>query len=207
MAAAELFFIYDSHCPWSYATTPLVNAVNQSLPEVTLNLWHCAYFSDADSNNIITKQQIAQVKDLSMVNFSPDYMSILSQRKDSTLCANLMTWAAEKTPQQALELLNALQTEHFSKGNELSDQDNLNDIVDKFKLSVPTKVFNKAKLTTDAAAQVHEIYALQEIIGTQAIPALLLAIDDDLILLNHNLYLQNPNDIIEAIKLELNRYA
>jgi len=205
--AAELFFIYDSHCPWSYAATPLVNAVHQSLPEVTLNLWHCAYFSDADSNNGITKQQIVQVKELSMVNFSPDYMKILSKGKDSTLCANLMTWAAEKTPQQALALLNTLQTEHFSKGNELNEQANLNDIIDEFKLSVPAKVFNKTKLTSDAAAQVHEIYALQEIIGTQAIPALLLAINDDLILLNHNLYLQDPNTIIDAIKLELNKYA
>jgi putative protein-disulfide isomerase len=205
--AAELFFIYDSHCPWSYATTPLVNAVNNSLPEVVLNLWHCAYFSDADDNNVITKQQIAQVKDLSSVNFSLEYMSKVSHGKDSTLCANLMTWAAEKTPQQALALLNALQAEHFSKGNELSEQANLNDIVDEFKLSVPAKIFNKTKLSSDAAAQVHEIYALQEIIGTQAIPALLLAIDDDLILLNHNLYLEEPDAIIDAIKLELNKYA
>ncbi len=205
--AAELFFIYDSHCPWSYATTPLVNAVNKKLPEVALNLWHCAYFSDADDNNVMTKQQIAQVKELSSVNFSPDYMANLSQGKDSTLCANLMTWATEKTPQQALALLNALQAAHFSKGNELSEQVDLNDIVDEFKLSVPAKVFNKAKLTTDAGAQVHEIYALQEIIGTQAIPALLLAINDDLILLNHNLYLQDSKAIIDAIKLELNKYS
>jgi putative protein-disulfide isomerase len=205
--AAELFFIYDSHCPWSYATTPLVNAVNNSLPEIVLNLWHCAYFSDADDNSIITKQQIAQVKDLSSVNFSPEYMSKVSHGKDSTLCANLMTWAAEKTPQQALVLLNALQAEHFSKGNELNEQDNLNDTVDEFKLSVPAKIFNKTKLSSDAAAQVDEIYALQEIIGTQAIPALLLAIDDDLILLNHNLYLEKPDTIIEAIKIELNKYV
>jgi len=205
--AAELFFIYDSHCPWSYAATPLVNAVNQALPEVSLNLWHCAYFSDADGENIITKQQIAQVKELSSVNFSPDYMSKLAQGKDSTLCANLMTWAVGKTPQQALGLLNALQTAHFSAGNDLSEQADLSDIIDEFKLSVPAKVINKTKLTTDAAAQVHEIYALQDIIGTQAIPALLLAIDDELILLNHNFYLEDPNAIIDAIKLELNKYS
>ncbi|TMM44900.1 DsbA family protein [Colwellia ponticola] len=205
--AAELFFIYDSHCPWSYAATPLINAVHQSLPEVALNLWHCAYFSDADNNNGITKQQIAQVKELSTVNFSPDYMTMLSAGKDSTLCANLMTWAAEKTPQQALALLNALQAEHFSKGKALSEQTDLETIVDDFKLSVPAKVFNKSKLTNDAMAQVHEIYALQDIIGTQAIPALLLAIDDDLILLNHNLYLQEPNTIIEAIQVELDKYV
>jgi putative protein-disulfide isomerase len=204
--AAELFFIYDSHCPWSYATTPLVNAVNQSLPEVALNLWHCAYFSDADGENTITKQQITQVKELSSVNFSPEYMGKLSHGKDSTLSANLMTWAVGKTPEQALRLLNTLQAAHFSAGNDLSEQADLENIIEEFKLSVPAKVFNKTKLTTDAAAQVHEIYALQEIIGTQAIPALLLAIDDELILLNHNFYLQEPNAIIDAIKLELNNH-
>ncbi len=205
--AAELFFIYDSHCPWSYATTPLVNAVNQSLPEVSLNLWHCAYFSDADGENTITKQQIVQVKELSSVSFSPDYMAKLSLGKDSTLCANLMTWAVGKTPELALQLLNALQAAHFSAGNALSEQAELEGIIEEFKLSVPAKVFNKTKLTTDAAAQVHEISALQEIIGTQAIPALLLAIDDNLILLNHNFYLQEPDAIIDAIKLELNNHG
>ena len=205
--AAELFFIYDSHCPWSYAATPLVNAINQSLPEVNLNLWHCAYFSDADADSAITKQQLAEVKALSSVNFSPAYISKLSRGRDSTLCANLMTWAANKTSQQALSLLNSLQTAHFNEGNELTSQADLEDIVNEFKLSVPAKIFNKTKLTTDAAAQVHEIYALQDIIGTQAIPALLLAIDDDLILLNHNIYLQDPAEVIDAIKLELNRYA
>ena len=205
--AAELFFIYDSHCPWSYATTPLVNAVNKSLPEVALNLWHCAYFSDADGENIITKKQISQVKDLSTVNFSPDYMGKLAQGKDSTMCANLMTWASGKTPQQALALLNALQVAHFSNGNEINEQSDLTDIVDEFKLSIPAKVFNKTKLTADAEAQVHEIYALQEIIATQAIPALLLAINDELILLDHSLYLKNPDAFIDAIKLELTKHG
>ena len=205
--SAEIFFIYDSHCPWSYAVTPLVNAVNQSLPEVTLNLWHCAYFSDSDGDNIIAKQQIAQVKELSTVNFSPEYMKGLSQGKDSTLCANLMTWAASKTPQQALALLNTLQTAHFSKGNELSKQTDLSEIVDEFKLSVPEKVLKKITLTSDAEAQVHEIYALQEIIETQAIPAILLAINDELVLMNHNLYLQDPDAFVDAIKLELNNHS
>ncbi|GAW96343.1 MULTISPECIES: DsbA family protein [Colwellia] len=205
--SAELFFIYDSHCPWSYAATPLVNAVKQSLPQVSLNLWHCAYFSDADGENVITKQQIAQVKELSSVSFSPDYMKNLSQGRDSTLCANLMTWATNKTSQQALSLLNALQAAHFGAGKQLSEQADFTNIVNEFKLSVPAKVFNNSKLTNDAVAQVHEIYALQEIITTKAIPALLLAINDELILLNHNLYLQNPDDFIDAIKLELNKHS
>lgn len=204
--AAELFFIYDTHCPWSYATAPLVNAVNQALPEITLNLWHCAYFSDADGDNVMSKQQIAQVKDLSMANFSPEYMKGLAKAKDSTLCANLMTWAANKTPQQALGLLNALQNAHFTHGNPLTEQNELTDILDEFKLSVPAKVFNKTKLTSDAEAQVHEIYALQDIIETQAIPAILLAVNDELILLNHSLYLQDVNAFLEAVKLELNKH-
>jgi protein-disulfide isomerase-like protein with CxxC motif len=205
--SAELFFIYDSHCPWSYATTPLVNAVNQSLPEIAINLWHCGYFSDADGNSVITKQQLIQVKELSTATFSPAYTSKLSEAKDSTLCANLMTWASNKTPEQALKLLNQLQAAHFGAGNDLNNQDDVANIVSELKLSPPAKVFNKAKLSNDAEAQIHEIYALQEIMGTQAIPALLLAVNDELILLDHSLYLLNPDAIVEAITLELNKHS
>lgn len=205
--SAELFFIYDSHCPWSYAATPLVNAINQALPQVHINLWHSAYFSDADGENIVTKQQITQVKELSSVSFSPNYMNKLAQGKDSTLCANLMTWATSKTSQQALALLNSLQAAHFTDGNGFSEQEDFSKIVEEFKLSAPAKVFNKTKLTNDAEAQVHEIYALQEIIATQAIPALLLAVNDELILLSHNLYLQNPDEFIDAVKLELTKHS
>jgi protein-disulfide isomerase-like protein with CxxC motif len=205
--AAELFFIYDTHCPWSYATTPLVNAVNQSLPDITINLWHCGYFSDGDGNTVTTKQQLVQVKELSTVNFSPAYVDKLSLGKDSTLCTNLMTWAANKSPQKALELLNSLQTAHFGQGNELTKQEELATIVSDLKLSPPAKVFNSSKLSADAEAQIHEIYALQDIIETQAIPALLLAINDELILLNHNLYIGNPEAIVEAINLELTKHT
>lgn len=205
--AAELFFIYDTHCPWSYATSPLVNAVNKSLPNIPIHLWHCAYFSDADNESLITKQQLAQVKDLSAVQFSPAYISTLGQGKDSTLSANLMAWAINKTPHQALALLNILQAAHFGEGNELSSEYDLSTIVDDLKLSPPAKVFNKKKLSGDAEAQVHEIYALQEIIETEAIPALLLAIDNELILLNHHLYLSNPDAIVDAITIELTNYA
>ena len=200
---AELFFIYDSHCPWSYAATPLVNAVSKYIPELPINLWHCAYFSDADNDNVISKQQIKQVRALSAVNFSPTYIENLTVIKDSTLCANLMTWAAVKTPTQALSLLNTLQSAHFGGGNTLSSEEALMDIITEYKLSIPAKVFNQKKLTTDAAAQVHEVYALQEIIETQAIPALLLAINDDLILLDHSVYLQNTANFIDAINSEL----
>ncbi len=201
--AAELFFIYDTHCPWSYATTPLVNKVKQSLPKVSVNLWHCGYFSDADGK--VNKEQLKQVNELSTVSFSPAYLNNIDSNKDSTLCANLMTWAANKTPQQALTLLNTLQTAHFTDGNELTSTEELTAIINKLKLSPPSKVLNNTKLTNDAETQIHEVYALQEIIKTQAIPALLLAINNDLILLNHNLYLSNPDAIVEAIQLELNK--
>jgi protein-disulfide isomerase-like protein with CxxC motif len=201
--SAELFFIYDSHCPWSYATTPLVNAVSKLLPELPINLWHCAYFSDADNDNVISKQHIKQVRALSAVNFSSEYLENLTAIKDSTLCANLMTWASVKTPTQALSLLNSLQSSHFGNGNALNSEEALKDIITEYKLSIPTKVFNQKKLTTDAAAQVHEVYALQDIIETQAIPALLLAVNDNLILLDHSLYLQNTAKFIDAINAEL----
>jgi len=53
---------------------------------------------------------------------------------------------------------------------------------------------------------VHEVFALQDIIATKAIPALLLAIDDNLILLNHNFYLNEPEAIVEAIKIEIQQH-
>jgi protein-disulfide isomerase-like protein with CxxC motif len=202
---AELFFIYDSHCPWSYATTPLVSAFKTSFPDITINLWHCAYFSDAESNSIITQQQIKQVKAQSNVNFSPKYIEKIAVIKDSTLCANLMTWANAKAPGQALALLNSIQSAHFGEGNALNSEEALKDIIAEHKLSTPAKVFNAKKLTSDAAAQVHEVYALQEIIETQAIPALLLAINDNLILLDHSLYLQNSEGFIDAINTELTK--
>jgi hypothetical protein len=49
------------------------------------------------------------------------------------------------------------------------------------------------------------VYALQEIIETQAIPALLLAINNNLILLDHSLYLQNSEGFIDAINTELTK--
>jgi putative protein-disulfide isomerase len=204
---AELFFIYDSHCPWSYATTPLVNELQKHVPDMPIHLWHCAYFSDADSDNMISRQQIKQVKAMSTVNFSPKYLDKLETVKDSTLCANVMTWAANKIPGQALNLLNSLQSAHFEGGNALNTEQALSHIVADFKLSIPIKVYNNKKLTTDAAAQVHEVYALQEIIETQAIPALLLAIDNDLILLDHSLYLQSPSELIDVINDKLTTKA
>jgi protein-disulfide isomerase-like protein with CxxC motif len=202
--STELFFLYDTHCPWSYVTTPLVDAIHNALPEVEINLWHCAHFCGEDESRI-TKKQIAEVKSLADIFYSPNYLDKLSQAKDSTLCANLMTWAANKTPKQALTLLKALQNSHFVEANELTHEQDVAKIIEELKLSPPSKVLKSDKLTSDAEAQVHEIFALQEIIATEAIPALLLAIDDQLILLNHNFYLDEPSAIVEAVKLEIEK--
>lgn len=201
--AAEIFFIYDSHCPWSYAATRLLNEINNAMPQITLNLWHNAYY-DGDSS--IKAAQINDIEKLANIKFSSAYRKNLTTPKDSTLAANLLAWAEAKTPQQALSLLNAMQDAHFQQGNELIDASSVEEITQSLKLSPPTKAFKSDKLTKDAEALVHEIFALQEIIATEAIPALLLAIDDELILLNHNFYLQEPKAIIEAINLELNKH-
>jgi protein-disulfide isomerase-like protein with CxxC motif len=204
--STELFFLYDTHCPWSYVATPLVEAIHKSLPEVDINLWHCAHFCGEEESKI-TKKQIAEVKSLADISYSPNYIDKLSQPKDSTLSANLMTWAANKTPKQALALLKLLQKSHFEEANELTHEQDVADIIAELKLSPPSKVLKSEKLTSDAEAQVHEIFALQEIIATEAIPALLLAIDDQLILLNHNFYLDEPSAIVEAVKLEIENSA
>ncbi len=198
----ELYFLYDTHCPWSYAATRLVNEIQKAYPQIEIHLWHNAYY---DGDVSIKPHNISEVTDLSGVQFDKSYLDSLSTNKDSTLAANLMTWAQYKSPHHALPLLNALQEAHFQQGNPLESEADLADIISELKLSPPAKVFKSNKLSKDAEALVHEIFALQEIINTQAIPALLLAIDDDLILLNHNFYLKEPKAIIEAIELELKR--
>lgn len=203
--ASELFFIYDTHCPWSYVTTPLVKAIQQAFPEININLWHSAYFSSTEESRVTIKQ-LNDITHLTGINFSESYLAKKEEKKDSILSANLMTWASNKTPLLAIDLLTALQQAHFEQGNELTTQSDVNEIISQLKLSPPAKVLKADKLSNDAQAQIEEVFALQEIIQTEAIPALLLAIDNDLILLNHHLYLEDPQAIVEAVELELNKY-
>jgi protein-disulfide isomerase-like protein with CxxC motif len=204
---AQLFFLYDSHCPWSYVATKLVNEINNAFPDITLNLWHAAYFDG--KNNAITQSktnEIKEVEKLADIQFSNNYQELLKQNKNSILAANLMVWAEHKTPNLALPLLNALQKAHFEQGNKLETQEELEKIISELKLSPPAKVFKSDKLSKDVLMQLEEIYSLQEIINTEAIPALLLAVEDQLILLNHNFYLAQPNAIVEAVQIELNKF-
>lgn len=203
--SAQLFFLYDNHCPWSYVVTPLVNEIIDAFPDIELHLLHAAYFDGNNDANIANKKaEIAQVEKLANINFSNDFKEILDHNINSTLSANLMTWAQQKTPDLALSLLNALQKAYFEQGNQLANPADFDDIIATLKMSPPAKIF-KDKLSKDTLMQLEEIFSLQEIINTEAIPALLLAIDDKLILLNHNFYLTEPKAIIDAVQLELNK--
>ncbi len=205
--SAQLFFLYDNHCPWSYVVTPLINEITEAFPDIELHLWHTAYFDGRNDSNINSKNAILdEVEDLANINFSSNYQDILDHSTNSTLSANLMTWAQHKTPKLALALLNALQQAHFEQGNKLAKQSDFDDIIATLKISPPAKIF-KDKLVNDVLVQLEEIFSLQEIINTEAIPALLLAIDDELILLNHNFYLTEPKAIIDAIQLEFNKHT
>jgi len=197
---AELFFIYDSHCPWSYATTPLVNCIAKAFPEMPLNLRHSARY---EGDELIEQHTVNSVINDSNVEFSDNYIKQLAQEKDSTVSANIMAWAQAKVPHLSLPLLNAIQNSHFQQGLALTCESDFSEIISEFKISPPNKVFNNNKLTKDAENIIHDTFEFQELINTSAIPALLIAVEDNLILLNHNLYLKNPEAIVEAIQLEL----
>lgn len=205
--SAQLFFLFDSHCPWSYVATKLVNEINKAFPDITLNLWHTAFFDGKGNESAkVRANELNEVEKLADMKFSTNYKELVNQSQNSILSANLMTWAQNKTAHLALPLLNALQKAHFEQANALVSQIDLDDIISELKLSPPAKVFKSDKLSKDALVQLEEIYELQEIINTEAIPALLLAVEDQLILLNHNFYLAQPNAIVEAVQLELNKY-
>jgi protein-disulfide isomerase-like protein with CxxC motif len=198
--STELYFIYDSHCPWSYATTAIVAEIKANFPQINLQLLNTAYY---DGQSVIDVSTIESVKGLTSAEFSTSYLNALDETKDSTLCSNLMTWVQNKAPHCALELLQALQHQHFVKANNCTQRQEIENIINQFKLSPPAKCLQNERLTKDAEFVVHEITALQELIGTAAIPALMLAVGDNLILLNHNLYLEQPEQIVTAIEQEL----
>jgi protein-disulfide isomerase-like protein with CxxC motif len=199
--STELYFIYDTHCPWSYASTKIVETIKANFPQITLQLLNSAHY---DGDTKVSQSTIASVKDLSSVEFSTQYISTLDQHKDSTICSNLMTWVQNKAPHAAFDLLQAIQHQHFVLGNSCASSNEIEQTISQLKLSPPAKCLQNSKLTKDTEFAIHEVTALQELMGTTAIPALLLAIGDNLILLNHNLYLQQPEHIVSAIADELN---
>lgn len=199
--STQLYFIYDSHCPWSYAATQLVSAISDELPELKIHFLHSGMF---DGDNKVDRKTIDTVVELSNLSFADAYIKSLSKTKDSTLAANLMAWSQAKCAQKSLRILQAMQEQHFQHGNPLETAEDVADIIATLKLSAPSKVLQSEKFSKEAEYQLADIEEIQEIIGTQAIPALLLAHEDDLVLLNHNLYLLEPAAIVEAVQQEIN---
>lgn len=199
--STEVYFIYDSHCPWSYACTPLVAAINKAFPKIKIHLMHAARF---DGEAGVEQETLAEVQSLSDVQFSKAYLSSAQDPKDSTLAANLLSWVEQKSHRHNLPLLQAMQQAHFIDNNDLTTKQDVETIVNNLKLSAPGKCLQVEKFTKDAEYALADLDELQEMIGTEAIPALLLANEDELVMLNHNLYIGNPDKIVEAIKLELN---
>ena len=74
----ELYFIYDSHCPWSYAATAQVNELAKAYPEMKLHIWHCAHFDGSDSAGF---KQVDAVAQQSSVKFAKDYMRFADSPK------------------------------------------------------------------------------------------------------------------------------
>lgn len=195
----ELYFIYDSHCPWSYASTPLVNALEKAYPEMMIHIWHCAHYNGSDSAGF---QQVDSASKKSTVKFGQEHIRFADSPKNSTITANLMAWLENKQSEKALAVLNALQKAHFVEGNPLGCKHDFLPIIEQFKLSPPNKVF-KDELSDAAEYTLSDIAEIRELIGTNAFPVLLLSVGDNAVLLNHSLYLAKPDAIIAAVKQEL----
>jgi protein-disulfide isomerase-like protein with CxxC motif len=200
--STELFFIYDTHCPWSFATTSLVKEIANTFPDITLNLWHCAHY---EGDEKVSRKTVDAVENDANIEFSHEYLQTISLERDSTLSANLLGWVSQKVPQLTLELIEAIQKQHFEIGTSFTHESDFQEIIETLKLSPPAKVFKEGKIAKEAEFTLQEIHDFQDFIGTKAIPALLIAHNENLTLLNHHLYLQNPNAIKEAIELEMEK--
>ena len=75
-------------------------------------------------------------------------------------------------------------------------------IIDELKLSPPNKVF-KDELTQESEFVLSDIAELQEFMGTNAFPALLLTHDDKAVLLDHSIALNNPQAFVRSVKKQL----
>tara|TARA_R110001583_G_scaffold16561_6_gene67786 strand:- start:17417 stop:18016 length:600 start_codon:yes stop_codon:yes gene_type:complete len=192
----ELYFIYDSHCPWSYATTPLVNAISENFPEIEIHIWHCAHYDGSDCAGF---SQIKEVEKQGLQQFGQEHMRYADSPKNAIIAANFMAWVQEKQPDKALPVLNALQKEHFVEGNPFGCKNDFVRLISDFKLSPPKKVF-KDTLSNEALYQQSDVQELQEFMQTTAFPALLLTSGDHAVLLEHAKYLKTPHSLVKEIK-------
>ena len=197
--SSELYFIYDSHCPWSYAVTPMVVALAKAYPEMEINAWHCANY---DGGNSVGFNTIKSVEAASDAVFSQEYVRFADSPKNSILCANLLTWIATKQSDKLLPVLEAIQHVHFVEGNSLGIKIDFNELAEDLKLSIPNKVF-KDELSKDAMYVQSDISDLQGFMGTVSFPALLLVHNDNAVLLDHSKYLDNPQRIVADVEKQL----
>jgi len=197
----QLYFVYDSHCPWSYACLPLVNAIADKYPEIELHVWHAAHYAGKDSPGV---SQVKTVKHDSIAKFSSAYEANIVSKKDSQMCANVMAWLENKQPQHVLTVLNAITNSHFINNIDMESREDFESLLTDLKLSPPNKVF-KDKLSNDAELILEDVGEIQELIGMRSFPILLLATGDNAVLLDHSHYLKHPAKIVEAVAQELNK--
>ena len=197
--SSELFFIYDSHCPWSYAATPLVVALDEAFPEMEVHAWHCAHY---DGGSSVGFNAIKSVEKESDVPFSQEYIRFADSPKNSVISANLLAWISTKQSDKLLTVLQALQHAHFVEGNSLGKKIDFTELAEDLKLSIPNKVF-KEELSKDALYVLSDINDLQDFMGTASFPALLLVHNDNAVLLNHAQYIGDPDSIVADVEKQL----
>lgn len=195
----ELYFIYDSHCPWSYAATPLVNALQAAYPEMKVNLLHSAHYIGKDSAG---EEQMQAAARISGLKFGRDHIRYANSPKSSIKTANFMAWLQDKQADKQLAVLNALQRAHFIEGSPLDNKHDFTAIVETFKLSPSNKVF-KDELSMDAEYALDGIEEIQQVIGTTGFPVLVMTLDDNAIFIDHSKYLSSPHAVVAAVEKEI----
>ncbi|MCL1065815.1 DsbA family protein [Shewanella olleyana] len=195
----ELYFIYDSHCPWSYAVTPLVNALQEAYPSMKVHLLHTALYEGKTSAG---EEQMEAAARASGLKFGRDHIRYVNSPKNSTKTANLMGWLQSKQADKQLPVLNALQRAHFIEGNPLDTKHDFMDIVSDFKLSPSNKIF-RDELSMDAEYVLEGIAEIQQMIGTTNFPALVMTVDDNAIFIDHSKYISSPHAVVDAVEKEI----
>lgn len=194
-----LYFIYDSHCPWSYATTPVVAELINAFEFSDLHLLHCAHFNGSDAPK---KAQIEQVSKLSKVVFGDNYLTQNKQKVSSIKVANFMSWVQSKQASKEFELLQMIQQQHFVAGNSFETRADFDKLINQYKLSPSNKVFKDA-LSHEAESVLAGIAEIGEAIGTNAFPVLVMTSGDQAIFIDHSQHISAPEGVVAAVHKEL----
>lgn len=194
-----LYFIYDSHCPWSYAATPVVAELINAFDYSDVHLLHCAHFNGSDAPK---KAQVDQVRALSEVPFGDAYLKGLNGKMSSVKTANFMSWVQSKQADKEFELLKALQHQHFVDANPLDSRVDFDKIISQYKLSPSNKVFKDA-ISHEAESVLAGIAEISEAIGTNAFPVLVMTSGDQAIFIDHSQFLSEPEAVVNNVKQEL----